>query len=155
MKKMVDSKKQKISVGEILLIAAENIGDFEKYGKKVAIPAIMAEMSAPNTHVAQFGNTVFVIHKGKNDTGFFRALNADTAPNYLENSYAFLDWAHNVVGMKIMATQFKDPTIFNLFNMISMNPPWDGMWYQAYKMKSGDDRIILGLEPVKDEKWAQ
>lgn len=149
---MIDSKQQKISVGQILTIASENTGDFKKYDKSVVLPAIMTEMNQPNTKVAQFGNTVFIVHQGKDGKGFFKALNADIARNYLDNSYAFLEWAHKELGMKALVTQFKDRTIFNIFKMIGANPPWSGMWYQAYKMKSGDDRIVLGLEPMRGKE---
>lgn len=149
---MVDSKQEQLQPTQVMMIAAQSIGDVKKFGMKVFMPAMITEMSQPNTEVKQFGNTLYIVHKGPDGKGYFKALNADTARNYLENSYAFLDWAHKELGMKILVTQFKDRTIFNIFKMIGINPPWSGMWYQAYKMKSGDDRIVLGLEPMRGKE---
>lgn len=142
---MIDSKKEQIQPTQIMLIAAENTGDFKKYDKKVVLPAMITEMSQPNTAVKQFGNTLFIVHQGENGQGFFKALNADTARNYLENSYVFLDWAKNELGMNTLLTEFTDSTIMNIFKMISAKPPFPNMGYQTFKMKSGKTRVVLNL----------
>jgi hypothetical protein len=45
----------------------------------------------PDTLFLREGNTLFIIHKAKPGVGWFRALNADTARNFLQNG-ALLCW---------------------------------------------------------------
>lgn len=143
MAQMIDSRKQQLNSADIVTIALHNTQS--KYPPQVAYPAVLAEMSQPNTQVKQIGNTMFVVHMGDNGQGFFKALNADSARNFLENSKAFCIWAKKELGMNLLVTEFEDPAIEVLFKMIARNPPFPGMGYQAFHMKSGATRIALNL----------
>jgi hypothetical protein len=79
--------------------------------------------------------------------GWFRALNADTAKNFLENSRVFADSAYKV-GFDVVVTNFTDPTILNIFKMISKNPVRDGMGYAVQKAQNGY-RVTLVLGPKR------
>lgn len=140
--KMVDSSKQQLNVAEIALIALENTDS--EYEPKVALPAILAELSQPKTKYLQLGNTLFILHMGENGQGFFKALNADTARNFYENSMKFCVWAKEQ-GMRVLVTEFKDQPIETLFKAIAKKPPMPGMGYQVFRSKSGVTRIALNL----------
>ena len=139
----IDSKKQKLDTGQIIGIFLEN--NKQPHSPQVMMPAILDELSQPNTEVKQFGNTLFELHKGKDGQGFFKAFNADTGPNFVENSKLFSVWAKRVIGIKVLVTEFSDPSLERLFKIIAMNPPMPGMGYQVFRAKDGKTRIGLNL----------
>ena len=79
----------------------------------------VAELGLPNSKLYKFGNTLFVVHPAEENPqfGMFRALNADTAQNYVQNSKQFVD-AAVADGFKGLKTQFTDPSVLNIFNII-------------------------------------
>ena len=143
MSQMVDSRQNKLNPAEIIVIALENTRS--PYPAKVAMPAILDEMSQPNTDVKQMGNTMFVLHAGDNGEGFFKALNADIPQNFLDNSRKYVVYAKQNLGMNVLVTEFQDQAISTLFHVISRNPPMDGMGFQEFKTSNGGYRIVLNL----------
>ena len=139
---MVDSRERKLNSAEIAHIALEHTRS--KHSPEVAFPAILTEMSQPNTDVKQLGNTIFILHKGDKGQGFFKALNADKARNFVENSRQYVVYAKKL-GMNMLVTEFEDPAISTLFHAISKKPPMPGMGFKEYKLKSGGRRIVLNL----------
>jgi hypothetical protein len=117
----------------------------QPYPPQVMISGIMKELSEPGVKTKQFGNTLFELMPGKDGQGFFKAFNADTGPNFVENSKMFVVWAKNVAGMKMLVTEFDDERLLQLFKIISMNPPMPGMGYSAYRTTNGGYRIVLNL----------
>ena len=97
--------------------------------------AMVKEMNMPGTSLVRDGNTLFVIHVGEGRTGVFRALNADTARNYLENSYAFIQGAYKM-GFDVLVSEFEDPTILT-FSKPSRATPRRRVW------------VIVQSEPAK------
>jgi hypothetical protein len=148
MTQMVDSQQQELGTDMIVKIAAENTRS--PYPFKKVFMLFVAELGMPDAKLYKFGNTIFVVHpsKEKPDFGVFRALNADIAQNYLNNSKQFIDQAieDGFVGLQ---TTFSDPSILNIFQMIAreeqqaQNP---NMGYQTYKDKEGNIRVNLVLQ---------
>ena len=139
---MVDSKEKKLDFAQIAAIAMKNT--HSNVPNRMAMPAILTEVTQPNTDVKQMGNTVFILHKGKNGQGFFKALNADKARNFVENSKQYVVYAKKM-GMNMLVTEFDDSAISTLFHAISKKPPMPGMGFKEYKLKSGGRRIVLNL----------
>lgn len=138
-----DSKQQKMNIGEIITAFLENTP--QQYPKEVALPAILKELSEPNVQTKQFGNTVFEVIGGDGDKAFFKAFNADTGPNFVENSKMFCVWAKRMLGLKLLVTEFDDPAIEQVFKIIAAKPPMPGMGYQKFQSQSGKTRIALNL----------
>ena len=145
---LVDSKKKQLSQEAILMIAAQETKSPHPASSIYA--AMVKEMNMPGTSLVRDGNTLFVIHVGEGRTGVFRALNADTARNYLENSYAFIQGAYKM-GFDVLVSEFEDPTIFNIFKAISRNPPQEGMGYRAERTSKGF-RVTVKLGPKRAER---
>ena len=145
---LVDSKKKQLSQEAILMIAAQETKSPHPASSIYA--AMVKEMNMPGTSLVRDGNTLFVIHVGEGRTGIFRALNADTARNYLENSYAFIQGAYKM-GFDVLVSEFEDPTIFNIFKAISRNPPQEGMGYRAERTSKGF-RVTVKLGPKRAER---
>ena len=93
MTQMVDSRQQTLGTDEIIKIAAENTRS--KYPFAKVYMMFVAELGLPNSKLYKFGNTLFVVHPAEENPqfGMFRALNADTAQNYVQNSKQFVDAA--------------------------------------------------------------
>lgn len=143
MSKMIDSNKQKLDFAQIATIALENTRS--QYPVKAAMPAILTEVTQPNTDVKQMGNTVFILHEGEDGQAFFKALNADTPRNFLQNSRKYVVYAKNELGLDVLVTEFTDPAISTLFHAISKSPPMPGMGFKEYKTDNGGFRIVLNL----------
>jgi hypothetical protein len=145
---LVDSKKKQLSVDAILMIAAQETKS--PHPASTVYAAMVKEMNMPGTSLVRDGNTLFVIHNAEGRTGVFRALNADTARNYLESSYAFIQGAYKM-GFDTLVSEFSDPTIMNIFKAISRNPPQEGMGYKAERIKTGF-RVTVKLWPKRAER---
>jgi len=143
MSKMVNSNQKKLDSSAIIMIALENTKS--KYPPKVAFPAIVTEMSHPNTDIKQIGNTLFILHKASKEQAAFKALNADTANNFIENSKKYAVYAKKELGLKILVAQFEDPVISTLFHVGFKNPPMPNMGFQEYKVSPSVNRIVLNL----------
>ena len=143
MSKMVNSKDKELNSAEIIMIALENTKS--EYPLKVVYPAIITEMTQPNADVKQIGNTIFVLHRADEDQAFFKALNADTANNFVESSKKYVVYAKKDLGLKILVTEFEDPAISTLFHVIAKNPPMQNMGFQEYKVSPSVNRIVLNL----------
>ena len=141
--KMADSRKVKLEPAQIIAVALENTES--KYPMNVAMPAILTEMSQPNSDVKQIGNTLFSLLKGDAGQAFVKAFNADTAPNFVQNTKEYAVYAKNDLGMNLLVTEFTDPVISSLFHVIAKNPPMEGMGFKEYKTSNGGFRIVLNL----------
>lgn len=147
MANLVDSQQQELSVEDIVNIAAMNT-DAAVMGNN-AMAAINAELQMPNTLFLREGNTLFIIHKAKPGVGWFRALNADTAKNFLENGKTFMLACHKM-GFDTMATTFTDPTLLNIFRFVAKNPPIEGMGYKVQRTNNGGFYVTVKTGPSRE-----
>lgn len=147
MAKMVDSQEKELSVEDIIGIAGMNTDAGVQVGQLIQM--INAELQMPDTLFLRQGNTLFIIHKAKPRVGFFRALNADTANNFLQNGMEFIKACYKM-GFDTMATQFSDPTILSVFRFISNNPPNPNMGYQVQKTDDGGFYVTVQCGPRRE-----
>lgn len=147
----IDSKQQELTDSQIITTAAMETKS--PYSSDVVLGMFDKEMRMPNAVAIRYGNTIFVVHQGKTNKrhGTFRALNADTAKNYIESSRRFVTEAY-AAGYDVLVTEFFDPTILNIFKTISKNPPNPDMGYRAMKKQNGDFRVVLQLGTPRGEK---
>ena len=145
---LVDSKKKELSNDAILMIAAQQTKS--PHPAETVYAALIKEMNMAGASTYREGNTIFIMHHAKGRVGIFRALNADTARNYLENSYAFIQAAYKM-GFDVLVSDFQEPTIMNIFKAISRNPPQEDMGYRAQKKGNGF-RVIVKLGPERPNR---
>jgi hypothetical protein len=140
----VDSKERELSVEEILEIAAKETES--PYTPEQVKDFFFKEVMSPNVKTYKYGNTVYMVHPGRTrkDSGTFRALNADTADNYMQSGYKFVEDTYNE-GFRTLATQFKDQSIINIFRNVSQNPPREGMGYSVRNTENGEYLVGLRL----------
>lgn len=147
MAQMVNSQEQELSVEDIIGIAGMNTGADVSYGDLMT--AITAELQMPNTLFIRQGNTLFIIHKAAPRVGYFRALNADTANNFLKNSTIFIEACYKM-GFDTMVTQFTDPSLLGIFRYISQNPPNEDMGYQVDRTDDGGFQVTVQCGPLRE-----
>lgn len=150
MASLVDSQQRELSVEEIIGIANMNQQEYPMETSR-AVDMVNAELQMPNTLFVRQGNTLFVIHKAEPGVGYFRAFNADTANNYLENSMEFIKACHKM-GFDTMSTTFSDPAILQIFRYISRRPPTEGMGYKMQRTGDGKFFGTIKTGPARGTK---
>ena len=146
MAKMVDSREQELSAEDIVAIAAMNTDAGVDRGKAIAM--INAELQIEDTLFIRQGNTLFILHKSAPRIGWFRALNADTAANFLQNGVEFIKAAYKM-GFDTVASTFNDPAIIVVFRYISKNPPNPEMGYKLQEMANGSFMATVKTGPSR------
>lgn len=143
----VDSDDRTLKLADVVLYGLENIkGDIPT---QQALPALIEELNGPNCITKQIGNTLFIVHPGEDGKGYFRALNADAAHNYIKNSGEFLRWAKKELHMNFLTTQFRGPEVETITKYFKKKPPIPGMQHVLFQMKNGEMRLVLLLDPKK------
>lgn len=136
MDQLVDSNQQKLALQDVIKIAAKNTKS--KYTFNQVFLSIMKELTLPDSIVIQLGNTVFLMHRSKKDPYYaaMRALNADTAQNYLDNSEKFAKMAYDKYKIDVIVSHYEDPTLNKIFEYVGRNKP-AGMGFNIVKAKDG------------------
>ena len=148
MSSLIDSKHQKLSQDEIIAIAAKEIGG--KHTPEQIKASLMQETYQMKGLLIREGNTLFIVHPTpvQANIGVFRAINADTMPNYLKNSLLFTK-AVGLAGFKQLITQFSEPSLLNIFKYIKRNPPFPNMGYNVKKTENGEYQVVVNLGDTK------
>ena len=141
---LVDSRQQMLDLGELLKIAAENTQS--EYPMEFVYAAFVKEVQMPDSKLYRYGNTVYVVHPSPKTPrkGMFRALNADTAPNFAASGFAFVVDAYKA-GFDTLVTQFKDQSLINIFRNVAKQPPNPGMGYNVSMLGDGQYQVALQL----------
>lgn len=83
---VVNSKERLLDMSTVMAMAAEELKG--NMPLQTTLLAIARETSIPNVDVVQFGNTVFIGHRGKDKNKskmVGRPLNVDTGRNFIDN----------------------------------------------------------------------
>ena len=141
---LVDSRQQMLDVGAILKIAAENTRS--EYPVEFVYATFVKEVQMPGSKFLRYGNVIYVIHGSEQEPrkGFFRALNADTAENFLQSGFQFVVDAYKA-GFDTLVTQFSDQSLINIFRNVAKNPPNPGMGYNVQMLEGGEYQVALQL----------
>jgi len=148
MSSFVDSKKKKLSEEEIVKIAAKETGG--KYTADQIKASLSVEAFKMKALMMREGNTIFVVHQAPTDgtIGQFRAINADTIPNYLQNSLTFTK-AIGLAGFKTLVTQFADKSLLNIFHYVKRHAPFPNMGFSIQKAPNGEYVVTVNLGTVR------
>lgn len=145
---LVDSTTKKLSVPEIVAIATKETAS--EYPAQAVLATIASELQEPQTYSILEGNTLFIIHKGEGRNGMFRALNADVPANYLNNCLVFAGAAYKL-GFDSLVTQFKDPSLLNIFKFVEKNRQKvnPDMGFLAEQAEDGEYIVTVKLGPER------
>jgi len=116
--RVIDSKEELVPEARIVVLSVDQVNT--KYPLAVALALIAKEGSMPSADTKQFGNTVFLTHRGvgenQNKT-VGRAFNIDTARNYINNVLVYLEYLR-VGGITHYTTMFSGSEVFKLIKII-------------------------------------
>ena len=152
MAQLVNSDQKKLSMQEIIDIAAEMTKS--EYAKEQVLGSIYKELTMPGSIVAQIGNTIFMVHRVEKNPGIalMRALNADVAQKYLDNSEEFAKMAYNDYHIDTIVSQYTDPALSKIFAYVGRNKP-KNMGYMVHKMPDGKTyQAVANLGPARKAK---
>ena len=140
----VDSKKDKLSIPEIITQAVYN-NPPEGVPPYAAILAIVKEGTMPNTEVKEYGNTVFITHFNESkDLAVGRALNIDTAKNFILNGEEyFRDLVRG--GTKKFVAQFDQKSFATAFLAFKRKPITTEMQMWMVETPSGQTQVRIAL----------
>tara|TARA_R110002050_G_scaffold91530_2_gene192069 strand:- start:1078 stop:1554 length:477 start_codon:yes stop_codon:yes gene_type:complete len=116
--KVIDSKQEVVPEGVIIALSIDQINT--KYPLATALAVVAKEGSMPSADTRQFGNTVFLSHRGKRqnqDKMVGRAFNIDTARNYISNVLMYLEYLR-VRGITHYTTMFNGSEVLKLVKII-------------------------------------
>jgi hypothetical protein len=122
----VDSKQKQLPPQEIIAMAATqqdlpNVSGMENLTPAAAMLAIANESSFGTFNMKQFGNTLFLYHRGTGKHGKqinMRPINVDTAANFANNVVAFMRAAHKE-GIRQIQGKFRYVPYVNLFKLMA------------------------------------
>lgn len=151
MEQLVDSNSKKLGLEEIVKIAAANTKS--EYSFNQVFMSIMKELTLKGSIVIQIGNTIYVMHRASKNPYYavMRALNADTAQNYLTNSEQFAKMAYDKYNVDVIVSQYTDPTLNKIFEYVGRNKPAN-MGFNIVKAKDGKSFLATAkLGPPRGE----
>lgn len=154
MTSFVDSKQRELSQEEIIEIAAQETGG--EYTAEQVKASLSAEAYEMGALMMRQGNTIFVLHQDKSNpvVGVFRALNADTVKNYIENCVEFIK-AVGMMGFKYLITQFNDPALIRITEQVYKREPFKNMEYAVNKTVDGGYQVTVDLGETPRTKMVQ
>lgn len=149
---LVDSSEKRLNYMDIMTTALKR--EETKLPLQVALTAMLKELQLPGSGHIQIGNTIFIYHRGKTkpNQAFFRALNADTPRNFVDNSKKFTVIAFRKLKIDKLLSQSPDPKISKLFHVISKHPPMANMEYQEFDNADGSKTFLLDLNTKRGKK---
>ena len=155
MAQLVDSNQKKLSLEEVIKIAAENTKS--EYSFNQVYVSILKELSLTDSIVMQLGNTVFLTHRSKEHPNYawMRALNADTAQNYMASAEQYADMIYNKYNIDVIVSDYDDATLNNIFAYVGRNNP-ENMGFNITKGPNGKGfRATAKLGPLREQQPAQ
>lgn len=120
---ITNSKKEQLGMPEVIAHALANEARAHRLPEGVdfqtAILAVTKELTMESAEHKQIGNTVFISHYSDDHKEvYMRALNVDTARNYLENAIAYTKYLASA-GVERMVSDFKGEAVLHIFNTIA------------------------------------
>mgnify|MGYP007049632990 CR=1 FL=1 len=142
---MVESKKEQLSIPEIITQAAYN-NPVEGVPPYAAILSIVKEGTMPNTEVKQYGNTVFITHFSEDrDLAVGRALNIDTAKNFIINGEEYFRDLVRGKTKKFVA-QFNQKSFATAFLAFKRKPITTEMKMWIVDTPKGNTQVRVALD---------
>ena len=116
--KVIDSKQELVPEARIVVLSVDQVNT--KHPLATALAIIAKEGSMPSADTKQFGNTVFLAHRGKGENQnkmVGRAFNIDTARNYISNTLMYLEYLR-IRGITHYTTMFNGSEVLKLVKII-------------------------------------
>lgn len=155
--KLVDSKNKVIPGPEIITRVVYDMSEEELDGitPQVALIGLAKELTMDSVEPKQFGNTVFIGHYTDDKSGvFMRALNMDTAKNFVDNGEQYIKYLLDQ-GVDKMYSEFDGPQLLHVFKLFSKRPGTKDMIFNYTKIDENTNGVEVILDPSKISKPVQ
>ena len=113
----VDSTQKELEPHDIVMIAGAGQPEYAKLPAEKLWAALSSEIYQGQSLAIRNGNTLFICHQTPEQIVVFRALNADTPQNYLNNCKMFIK-AAQMAGFKALTTNYSDPQLARLLQVV-------------------------------------
>jgi hypothetical protein len=149
----IDSTKKLLSPPEIMMEFLRRY-DTGEYPIHVAMVAMAEELNMDDAEAIQFGNTAFISHYSKEEPlVYMRALNVDTAPNFVNNIENYVSYVYGR-GIKVIVTNYSDPVVTTAIKTahrrIEANNPQGGATLEF--TQEGEETIATITQYIKGER---
>jgi len=106
----IDSTKELLTPPQILIEFLQRYGT-DGIPMQAALAGLAQELGMDDAESIQFGNTAFISHYDEGEgLVFMRALNVDTAPNFVNNIENYVSYVYRR-GVKTIVTNYDDNVI--------------------------------------------
>ena len=152
----VNSNKEELDIPTILIMALDNMekGDVGlDVPIKTAMLTLSKEGSLPNADTIQFGNTVFIGHRGTGQAShkmLGRPLNVDTAKNYIKNIIAYGAYLQEK-GITHYVASFSDKNLLSAIKILQKKLAKTDTELYAKNTKDGNYVLLIriGEDPLE------
>lgn len=146
----IDSTKRLLKGPEILYEYLQKHDTDTEHPLQAKLAALAAELAMDDADVIQFGNTAYISHYFKGGSSvFMRALNVDTAQNFIDNTENYVAYVFGRGALTIV-TQYSDPVITTLIKRVRSNLEAHNPNVKAKLEFSGKSGDYLATIAVKD-----
>lgn len=148
----IDSTKELLEPPHIMLQFAHQYSD--EYPVQAVIAGLVQELNMQDAESIQFGNTVFITHHSEEEKGtvFMRAMNVDTAQNFVDNTENYVVYAYGR-GVKTIVTAYDDPVITSVIKAVKArvdknNPNLDA----TLEFDEDDGQTVATIALIEERK---
>ncbi len=153
----VDSNKEELDMHTVMIMALDNMEEdgvgLSGASAKTAMLALVREGGMPNSDIVQFGNTVFVSHRGEGDSKtkmYGRPLNVDTGRNYIKNIIKYGAYLQDK-GITNYTATFSDKALLSAIKILQKKLSKTDTNLYAGKTEDGNYVLLIkiGEDPLE------
>lgn len=113
----IDSAKELLTPPHIMMQFAQQYTG--EYPLQAVLLGLARELNMDDAESIQFGNTVYITHHSDEEDGtvFMRAMNVDTAANFVDNTENYVVYAYGK-GIKVIVTLYDDAAISSVIKAV-------------------------------------
>jgi hypothetical protein len=152
---VVDSKQEPLPAPTVISMALGET-DLGRVTPAAGLAGIAKELTMDNVDILQVGNTVFIGHRGKGknkDLMWGRAINVDTAQNFINNGLRYLTHLQRI-GIKRYVAEYKGDTLDNAFRVWKRYADKADTTVAVGRLSDGNSKAFITLGDIPLTKAA-
>ncbi len=152
---VVDSKQEPLPAPTVISMALGG-SDLGQVTPAAGLAGIAKELTMDNVDILQVGNTVFIGHRGKGknkDLMWGRAINVDTAQNFINNGLRYLTHLQRI-GIKRYVAEYKGDTLDNAFKVWKRYADKADTTVAVGRLSDGNSKAFITLGDIPLTKAA-
>jgi len=154
MSTVIDSKEEPLPAPTVMSMSVQDL-DLKGISPEAALVGIAKELTMDSVDLVQIGNTVYIAHRGKTEknknTMIGRALNIDTAQNFVSNGFKYFSYLQKK-GITKYITKYDGPVYDKAFEIWKRQADKDdaGTKIAVGRLANGNSQayVSLGKTPL-------